>query len=58
MRVPSAVGDLEARQNSGTGITANKLNNGPCKPVTYISTRGSTELGNPISPISLQEAQR
>ncbi|KKY22391.1 putative cutinase 1 [Diplodia seriata] len=46
VRDPEVVAVLEARQFSGTGITANELKNGPCKPVTYIFARGSTELGN------------
>ncbi|KAH7058907.1 cutinase-domain-containing protein [Macrophomina phaseolina] len=45
-REPEAVAELEARQFTGTGVTANELKNGPCKPVTYIFARGSTELGN------------
>ncbi|KAF4303868.1 putative cutinase 1 [Botryosphaeria dothidea] len=46
VRDPEAVAELEARQFTGTGVTANELKNGPCKPVTYIFARGSTELGN------------
>ncbi|KAL1634024.1 hypothetical protein SLS56_002616 [Neofusicoccum ribis] len=46
VRDPEAVAALEARQFTGTGVTANELKNGPCKPVTYIFARGSTELGN------------
>ncbi|PYI11929.1 cutinase-domain-containing protein [Aspergillus sclerotiicarbonarius CBS 121057] len=36
---------LHARQ-FGTGITANDLESGSCKEVTFIFARGSTELGN------------
>ncbi|OOF91413.1 carbohydrate esterase family 5 protein [Aspergillus carbonarius ITEM 5010] len=36
---------LHARQ-FGTGITANELESGSCKEVTFIFARGSTEMGN------------
>lgn len=54
VRGPEAVAALEARQFTGTGVTANELKNGPCKPVTYIFARGSTELGNLVSLASRQ----
>lgn len=54
-REPEAVAELEARQFTGTGVTANELKNGPCKPVTYIFARGSTELGNLVSVNIYQE---
>lgn len=52
VRDPEVVAELEARQFTGTGVTANELKNGPCKPVTYIFARGSTELGNLVSLVN------
>lgn len=37
---------LEQRQAAQT--TSNELKEGPCKPVTFIMARGSTETGNMV----------
>jgi cutinase len=48
--------DLEAanpaaKRQSG-GIISNDLQSGPCRPITFIFARGSTEPGNMVSLIA------
>lgn len=42
------VAELEARQS---GANANDLKNGKCAGNVFIFARGSTEIGNMVSPI-------
>lgn len=44
--IPSSYSSLEERQIQ---TTSNELKDGPCKAVTFIMARGSTEQGNMVS---------
>lgn len=44
--MPPSYSSLDERQIQ---TTSNDLKNGPCKAVTFIMARGSTEIGNMVS---------
>lgn len=46
-QLETAYSALAPRQQ---GITSNELKDGPCKDVTFIMARGSTEPGNMVWP--------
>ena len=45
--------DLERRQVGGSEMVANDLHSGPCKEVTFIWVRGTTETANLVSDKTL-----
>lgn len=48
--MPPSYSNLEERQGD---TTSNDLKDGPCKAVTFIMARGSTEVGNMVSQQNL-----
>lgn len=46
--VSAAPHDIEARQSTKVGSTANEFVTGGCKPVVMLFARGSTEAGNMV----------